>query len=250
MVAACDPKRETSRSMAEMMIGCELKEIAKPAGRVFGEPKLAAEGLSLPKPSEFGVALKDVALSVRAGEIFGVAGVAGNGQNELLSAMSGETLALNPEAIVLAGRPVGQLGVNQRRNMGLCAVPEERNGHAAVSEFSLTDNASLTGRETMDMVWYGLIDPGKAREYASEVIGAFTVKATGPGALAGLALWRQSARNSSWAARSSSGPRRSSSASRPGGSTRARRRPSIRRSSISPRAARRCWSSRRISTNS
>ena len=185
VVAACDPKRETSRSMAEMMIGANLKEIAKPAGRVFGEPKLAAEGLSLPKPSEFGVALKDVALSVRAGEIFGVAGVAGNGQNEFLSAMSGETLALNPEAIVLAGRPVGRLGVNERRNMGLCAVPEERNGHAAVSEFSLTDNASLTGRETMDMVWYGLIDPGKAREYASEVIGAFTVKATGAGALAG-----------------------------------------------------------------
>jgi ABC-type uncharacterized transport system ATPase subunit len=185
VVAACDPKLETSRSMAEMMIGANLKEITKPAGRVFGEPKLAAEGLSLPKPSEFGVALTDVALSVRAGEIFGVAGVAGNGQNELLSAMSGETLALNPGAIVLADRPVGRLGVNERRNMGLCAVPEERNGHAAVSEFSLTDNASLTGRETMDMVWCGLIDPGKARQYASEVIGAFTVKATGPGALAG-----------------------------------------------------------------
>ena len=185
VVAACDPKRETSRSMAEMMIGANLKEIAKPQGRVFGAPKLAAEGLSLPKPSEFGVALKEVALSVRAGEIFGVAGVAGNGQNELLSAMSGETLAPNPEAIMLGGQPIGRVGVTERRNLGLCAVPEERNGHAAVSEFSLTDNASLTGRETMDMVWMGLIDPGKARDYAKEVIGAFTVKATGPGALAG-----------------------------------------------------------------
>ena len=185
VVAACDPKRETSRSMAEMMIGANLKEIAKPPGRVFGEPKLAAEGLSLPKPSEFGVALNEVALSVRAGEIFGVAGVAGNGQNELLSAMSGETLAANPEAIMLAGQPVGRLGVNERRRMGLCAVPEERNGHAAVGEFSLTDNGSLTGRNTMDMVRFGLIDPGKATSYAGEVIGAFTVKATGPGALAG-----------------------------------------------------------------
>jgi general nucleoside transport system ATP-binding protein len=181
VVATCDPRLETSRSMAEMMIGANLKEIAKPASRVFGPPKLEADGLSLPKPSEFGVALNDVALSVRAGEIFGVAGVAGNGQN----AMSGETLAPQPAAIVLAGKPVGRLGVTERRNRGLCAVPEERNGHAAVSEFSLTDNASLTGRETMDMVWYGLIDPGKARDYASDVIGAFTVKATGPGALAG-----------------------------------------------------------------
>jgi simple sugar transport system ATP-binding protein len=184
VVATCDPKRETSRSMAEMMIGANLKEIAKPAERVFGEPKLLAQGLSLPKPSEFGVALTDLGLEVRAGEIFGVAGVAGNGQNELLSAMSGETLAATPEAIVLAGQKVGRLGVSDRRNLGLCAVPEERNGHAAVGEFSLTDNGSLTGRERMDMVRFGLIDPGKATNYAKDVIGAFTVKATGPGALA------------------------------------------------------------------
>ena len=186
VVAHCDPKRETSRSMAEMMIGANLKEIAKPA-----EPRLrrrqssSAQGLSLPKPSEFGVALQDVALEVRAGEIFGVAGVAGNGQNELMSAMSGETLAPTPEAITLAGRAVGRLGVTERRALGLCAVPEERNGHAAVGEFSLTDNGALTGRDRMEMVRFGLIDPGKATNYAAEVIGAYTVKATGPGALAG-----------------------------------------------------------------
>ena len=44
--------------MAEMMIGANLKEIAKPHSRGFGPPKLSAQGLSLPKPSEFGVALK------------------------------------------------------------------------------------------------------------------------------------------------------------------------------------------------
>jgi ABC-type uncharacterized transport system ATPase subunit len=171
--------------MAEMMIGANLKEIAKLASRGFGPPKLSAQGLTMPKPSEFGVALKDVALDVRAGEIFGVAGVAGNGQNELMSAMSGETLAPTPEAITLAGQQVGRLGVTERRNLGLCAVPEERNGHAAVGEFSLTDNGALTGRDRMEMVRFGLIDPGKATNYAAGVIGAYSVKATGPGALAG-----------------------------------------------------------------
>ncbi len=184
VVANCDPKRETSRSMAEMMIGANLKEIAKPAGRAFGPPKLEAHGLTLPKPTAFGVALRDVSLTVRAGEIFGVAGVAGNGQNELLSAISGETLAPRAEAIVLAGEAVGRMGVSERRNLGLCAVPEERHGHAAVGDFSLTDNASLTGRDRMELVRFGLIDPEKATNYAAEVIGAFTVKATGPGALA------------------------------------------------------------------
>src|SRR6201996_4647747 len=51
VVAHCDPKRETSRSMAEMMIGANLKEIAKPLSRGFGPPKLTAKGLSLSKPS-------------------------------------------------------------------------------------------------------------------------------------------------------------------------------------------------------
>jgi ABC-type uncharacterized transport system ATPase subunit len=184
VVASCDPKSETSRSMAEMMIGANLKEIAKPAGHGFGPPKLETQALSLPKPTEFGVALNDVSLVVRAGEIFGVAGVAGNGQNELLSAMSGESLAPTPQAVLLGGQSVGRMGVNERRNLGLCAVPEERHGHAAVSDFSLTDNASLTGRDRMELVRFGLIDPDKATSYAAEVIGAFTVKATGPGALA------------------------------------------------------------------
>ena len=185
VVGTADPRRETSRSMAEMMIGGNLKEISKPAERAFGPPKLETQGLSLPKPTEFGVALKDVTLCVRAGEIFGVAGVAGNGQNELLAAMSGEMLAPGSEAVILGGEAVGRLGVTERRNLGLCAVPEERHGHAAVSEFSLTDNASLTGRDRMALVSFGLIDADKATNYAAEVILAFTVKATGPGALAG-----------------------------------------------------------------
>ena len=184
VVGSCDPKRETSRSMAEMMIGAGLKEIAKPPERTFGPPKLVVERLSLPKSSEFGVALREVALSVRAGEIFGVAGVAGNGQNEFLDALSGERPAA-AEAVKLGGRPIGRLGVNERRNLGLCAVPEERNGHAAVGEFSLTDNAELTARDRMDMVRFGLVDSGKATAYARDVIKAFTVKATGPTALAG-----------------------------------------------------------------
>ena len=193
VVAHCDPKRETSRSMAEMMIGANLKEIAKPATRSFGQPKLAAQGLSLTKPSEFGVALQDVALEVRAGEIFGVAGVAGNGQNELLSAISGETLAPRPEAIVLAGKEVGRFGVTDRRNLGLCAVPEERNGHAAVGEFSLTDNGSLTGRDRMEMVTLRPHRPDQGDELRRRSDRRLYREGDGAGRARRLALGRQPA---------------------------------------------------------
>jgi ABC-type uncharacterized transport system ATPase subunit len=85
--------------MAEKMIGAGLKDITKPAGRSFGKEKLVVNKLSVPGVGHFGIALKDVTFTVRAGEIFGIAGVAGNGQNALLLAMSGEIPVEDAEAI-------------------------------------------------------------------------------------------------------------------------------------------------------
>jgi ABC-type uncharacterized transport system ATPase subunit len=64
-------------------------------------------------------------------------------------------------------------------------VPEERNGHSAVGDFSLADNAVLTGRERMKLVRGGLVDTGAARRFAESVISRFAVKATGPQTVAG-----------------------------------------------------------------
>ncbi len=105
-VAECDPRRETSKSMAELMIGANLKEIVRGPARSFGALKFEAIGLSLRKQGDFGMALKDISFGVRAGEILGVAGVAGNGQNELMEALSGEIAAAN-ESILLEGKAIG-----------------------------------------------------------------------------------------------------------------------------------------------
>jgi simple sugar transport system ATP-binding protein len=185
VVAECDPKQETSKSMAELMIGANLKEIARPAGRDFGQVKFAARGLSLAKRGDFGVALNAVTFSVRAGEILGVAGVAGNGQNQLMDALSGEVPAETAESIVLEGKPIGWLGPTARRGLGLCAVPEERNGHSAVDDLTLAHNGALTARRRMGFVSVGLIREGRARKYAEKVIGAFSVKALGAQSTAG-----------------------------------------------------------------
>ena len=184
LVAECDPKRETSRSMAELMIGANLKTIARGATREFGPIKFEAMRLNLPKRGDFGVALDDVSFAVRAGEILGVAGVAGNGQNELMEALSGETLAPN-EALILQGVAIGERGPNERRALGLCVVPEERNGHAAVAELTLALNGALTARRRMGFVAGGLLNMGRVRAYATKVIGTFTVKAIGSQSTAG-----------------------------------------------------------------
>lgn len=184
VVDSCDPREETSRSMAEKMIGSSLKDIVKLADRSLGAPKLAVDKLSMPKVGSFGTALRDISFQVRAGEIFGIAGVAGNGQNELLSALSGEVMGERAEAIRLDGEKLGRLSTQQRRLKGLSTVPEERNGHAAVPDFSLSDNSVLTGRDRLKMIFSGFIKPGIAKAYTGQVIENFAVKAQGAEALA------------------------------------------------------------------
>ncbi len=184
LVDTCDPKVETSRSMAEKMIGAGLKDIVKGKDRTFGKPRFIATHLSLKSTAQFGTSLDDIAFEVRAGEIFGIAGVAGNGQNELLLALDGE-VAVGRDAIVMDTTPVGELHASDRRKLGLCAVPEERHGHAAVPDFTLADNTVLTARDRLRMVTGGLIKAGAAKTYTGEVIAAFAVKALGPGATAG-----------------------------------------------------------------
>jgi len=184
LVDTCDPKTETSRTMAEKMIGGSLKDIVRTQGRSLGKELFVVDDLSVPGDGQFGVSIKNVSLTVKAGEILGIAGVAGNGQNELLSALSGEMPAGTQTAVVLCGTPVGRQSAKQRRLVGMATVPEERNGHAAVPDFSLTDNSILTARDRLDMVSGGLINSKAAREFAANVIKSFDVKATGPGALA------------------------------------------------------------------
>ncbi|MDB5511863.1 MAG: transporter [Enterovirga sp.] len=186
VVAACDPRVESTRRMAELMIGAELNAVerrdeGRPAG---GAVRLAVRGLSLPPVGPFSVPLRDIGFEVRAGEIVGIAGVAGNGQSELLLALSGEVAAPGPEMITLDGRPIGRARAGARRRRGLCAVPEERNGHAAIPDLSLTDNAMLTARHRLALTLAGFLRFATARGYAGRVIARFGVKATGPGALA------------------------------------------------------------------
>jgi simple sugar transport system ATP-binding protein len=184
LVDTCDPRVETSRSMAEKMIGGSLKDIQRGEGRALGRMKLEVSHLSVAGDGPFGVSLKDISFSVKAGEIFGIAGVAGNGQNALLLALSGEVLASKSNAIHVDGVQVGRMTAKQRRLAGMASVPEERNGHAAVPEFSLSDNTILTGRDRMGMVSGGMVNGAAAKTYAGAVIAAFSVKATGPAALA------------------------------------------------------------------
>ena len=186
VVAECDPKVETARSMAELMIGEKIQPPSREPRQQGSAARLELSGLSLDADSEFGVTLSDVTLTVRGGEILGIAGVAGNGQNELMEVLTGERLLLDaPAAIAIDGEPVGHLGPPARRALGAAYVPEERNGHAAIPEMSLSDNAFLTAFRRLGLARHGLRVEAPTRAYAAKVIETFDVRTTGAEADAG-----------------------------------------------------------------
>ncbi|MBE0453624.1 ATP-binding cassette domain-containing protein [Roseovarius autotrophicus] len=177
-VGTCVPRETSARAMAEAMVGASFNAPRR-AGQAAGAVALEVRGLSLSAPSAFGTALRDVSLTLLQGEILGIGGVAGNGQDEVLAALSGERLT-DPDTIRLDGAPIGRLGPNARRALGLLAAPEERLGHAAAPDMSLTENALLSAATREGLTRHGFIRWGAARAFATRVIADFDVRTPGP----------------------------------------------------------------------
>ena len=178
----CQPKSETVETLAQLMIGRALPEY-KHAHQTVGEVRLHINQLSMSTDDPFGVDLTDVNLTVRAGEIVGIAGVSGNGQAEFLSALSGEKRASRADMVQIMGQNAGHLDAAQRRNLGLglCFVPEERLGKGAVPAMSLSENALLTAYQSpkFSMLRHGLMQRKNMRALARRCIDEFQVKAEG-----------------------------------------------------------------------
>jgi simple sugar transport system ATP-binding protein len=168
------PREQSNASLARLMVGNDLED--RPLQpREAGEVRLELKGYSMAARDPFGTALRQINLDVRAGEIVGVAGVSGNGQKELLAALSGESTGPHEGSISLCGRRVETLGAAQRRDLGLGFVPEERLGRGAVPAMSLAENTLLTGSHA-GMVRYGVVKRSAARASARATIAAFKVK--------------------------------------------------------------------------
>jgi simple sugar transport system ATP-binding protein len=112
---------------------------------------------------------------VHGGEILGIAGVAGNGQDELFAALSGERAAPDGRTIAIDGAAAGRLSVTARRRRGAAFVPDERLGHATAPRMTLSENALLTGHAS-GMVRHGFVARAAARAAVDRVTAAFDVR--------------------------------------------------------------------------
>jgi simple sugar transport system ATP-binding protein len=181
VTGVCNPQEETNASLSRMMIGAEPPSLRHREASA-GKAVLRLQGLSLPREDQFGVDLHDIALEVRTGEVVGIAGVSGNGQRELLRAVSGEDTRAAAQAVQIAGQSAGAYAPQQRRALGVQFVPEERLGRGAVPGMSLAHNVLLTRNEAVHAS--GWLDLKAMRKQAANIINRFNVKAGGPEAVA------------------------------------------------------------------
>lgn len=177
----CDPRQESNASLSRLMIGAEPPALEH-REVITGDIVLDVKQLDLLREEQFGVDLHQVALQVRAGEVIGIAGVSGNGQKELLYALSGEDTRAAAGSINVRGQRAGKMGPARRRKLGLHFVPEERLGRGAVPSLSLARNLLLTRKEAVSVG--GWLRGGKLQAQALQVIARYKVKCGGPQAVA------------------------------------------------------------------
>jgi simple sugar transport system ATP-binding protein len=185
VTGVCKPAEESNASLSRLMIGAEPPQLEH-RPHTAGDAILTVKNLLLTREDQFGVDLAGVDLQVRAGEVVGIAGVSGNGQKELLYALSGEDCRAPKGSVCMGMVDVSNLHPGGRRKLGLHFVPEERLGRGAVPTLSLAQNMLLTRTEDISHphVAGGWIGIAKLQAHAARIIASFGVKAGGPQAAA------------------------------------------------------------------
>jgi simple sugar transport system ATP-binding protein len=180
VTGTADPARESAAGLARLMVGRELPVCEHPPAREGGEVRLEIDGLSRRAEDPFGTDLEDIRVRVHGGEIVGIAGISGNGQQELLACLSGERPLERQHAacIRIDGREAGHLNAAARRDLRLAVVPEDRLGRGVVAPMALTDNVLLTAHRT-GMVRFGMVLSSTVHAYAERCVRDFDVRCGG-----------------------------------------------------------------------
>jgi ABC-type uncharacterized transport system ATPase subunit len=173
----------TEESLARAMVGREVllrveKEVAKPA-----EPVLQVEDLHV--RDERGIErVRGVSLTVRAGEIVGIAGVDGNGQTELIDALTG-LLKIETGTVRVADRDATGENAREHFELGVGHIPQDRQHRGLVLDFSIAENMSLHDFRQEPNSRFGWLYPSRLVEHARRLIAEFDVRGGGPQTPAG-----------------------------------------------------------------
>lgn len=177
VINTCSPADETPNSIAKMMVGDLAEQDAGYSKKQGDKVLFQAKDLTLTSKQPFGTSLKNINFDLKAGEILGIAGVAGNGQDELMAIISGEDSRNVKEHLLMANINIGHLSTGDRRRLGMAYVPEERLGRGAVPDMSLSENTLLT--HSQGFVKNGLVQWKSLKDYTARLIEQYKVKCHG-----------------------------------------------------------------------
>lgn len=162
--------------LAEMMVGRAVTFDIEKMEPHFGDEVLRLEHVSI-RDSRGQLAVQDFSLGVRAGEIMGIAGVDGNGQSELLFGITG-MLPLASGRVLLHGKDISRMNVRARIRAGIGHIPEDRQKHGVVGQFTVAENVALKTYYRAPYTKHGcVLDTEAMRVKADELISAFDIRA-------------------------------------------------------------------------
>jgi len=182
VVNRIETKHATEKSLAKEMVGREVIFRIERKKVERGKPILQVDTLSALSDKGF-LALKGVTFSIHEGEIFGIAGISGNGQRELVEVLAGLRKAVNGK-VILDGKDVTHSSSLERWQIGLGYIPADRIDVGSIGDFSLVENTMMNYYFDEDFSRRGILDYRKIRNLTEEIISEYGVATPGPDTIA------------------------------------------------------------------
>ena len=179
VIETCSTKNQTAESLATKMLGQKLDELKTDYNHINDLINFKAKNISCKFNDPFLLDLKNISFEVNEGEIFGIAGVAGNGQSELMDILIGENNSLDSGEIIFKKTNIESFNPQKRRDLSIAFVPENRLGHSAVPELTLSENILLSQFPNNNFSNLGILNKNFIESYANEVINNFNVVTPG-----------------------------------------------------------------------
>jgi len=175
VVGSLKPQQTTAKELAAMMVGAEISAVQK-VPHEAGEEVLEIQNVTAVRDDGL-PALKDVSLSIRRGEILGIAGVAGNGQRELSEVVAGLRKCTTGKVIVKK-RDLTNASPSKFRQNGVSFIPEEGINLGLILDFTVAEN-SILGKQDEAFSRLGLIKSDEVRRYAEQLVSSYDVATPG-----------------------------------------------------------------------
>ena len=173
-IGEVDVATTSAQEMAAMMVGRPVSFVVEKEKREPGEVMLEVKDLNV-KNNKGVLGVKDFSLAIRSGEIVGIAGVDGNGQTELVEAITG-LRKIESGSVLFKGEDITSLSIKDRNDRGLGHIPEDRQKRGLVLNAPLTTNMVIKDFDRPPFSRKGLLDQEAIREYSASIVKEFDVR--------------------------------------------------------------------------